>query len=112
MNLQFLHDSFRRDLKSCGYKAGERGTGHNTWGLVLVRWPQNIGKTSGHGCDCQEGMGPVMCNHLVVLGPDTGSRQPSLGMVHCCGTKGGVTDVGRRGELILINYPVSYGSLL
>ena len=42
-------------------------------GPRLVRGARNLGKTSGDGCDCQEGWGPVMCNHLLVLGPDLGS---------------------------------------
>ena len=35
-----------------------------------------FGKMSCHRCDCPEGWRPVMCNHLLVQGPDPGSRQP------------------------------------
>ena len=53
-------------------KAGERGAGGGKYlGPGLIRGPRNLGKTSGHG-----GWGLVMCNHLLVLGPDCGSRQP------------------------------------
>ena len=57
-------------------KAGERGAGGGYLGPGLIRGPRNLGKTSGHRCDCQGGWGLVMCNHLLVLGPDCGSRQP------------------------------------
>ena len=59
-------------------KAGERGGrgGGKIPGAGLVRGGgRNLGKTSGHGCYCQDGWGSVMCNHLLVLGPDSGSRQ-------------------------------------
>ena len=44
-------------------------------GPVLVRGPEiliNIWSL----CYCQEGWGPVMRDHLLVLGPDHGSRRP------------------------------------
>ena len=60
------------------YKAGERGGqggGQNTWGPGWLMGPK-FGKMSCHWCDCPEGWRPVMCNHLLVQGPDPGSRQP------------------------------------
>ena len=58
-------------------KAGERREGKIPCAR-LVRGPKILVKlkTSIYGCDCQEGWGPVMCNHLLVAGPDRGSRQP------------------------------------
>ena len=63
-------------------KAGERGRqggGTKYLGPGLVRGARNLGKTSGHGCYCQDGWRPWrqdgMCNHFLVLGPDSGSRQ-------------------------------------
>ena len=56
-------------------KGGHAG-GQNTWGPDWLEGGRNLGKTSSHGCDHQEGWGPVMCNHLLVLRPDPGSHQP------------------------------------
>ena len=68
-------------------KAGERGVAKYL-GPGLVRGGGlNLCKTSGHGCDCQEGWGPVMYRYLLVLGCDPGSRQPwmlPLLLMHCC----------------------------
>ena len=47
---------FKAVLKS---KAGERGGGGAKYlGPGLVEGARNLGKTSGHGCYCQEGWGP------------------------------------------------------
>ena len=59
--------------------AGERGGGgkgreQDTRGSDWLR-DSNLGKTSGHGYNCKEGWQPVMCNHLLVLGP-AGESQP------------------------------------
>ena len=60
---------------------GGGGRGQNTWGPdwlgrpKLTRGALNLGKTSSHGCDCQEGRGHVMCRHLLVLGPNPGSAK-------------------------------------
>ena len=45
-------------------------------GPRLVKGARNLGRMSGHGCYCQEGLGPVICSHLLVLGLDPDSRQP------------------------------------
>ena len=42
-------------------------------GPRLVRETRNLSKMSGRWCNCQEGWGSEMCNHLLVLGPDPGS---------------------------------------
>ena len=57
---------------------GEHAGGGEYLGPRLVRrgGGRNLGKTSSHGCVHQEGWGPIMCNHLLVLGPDPGSHQP------------------------------------
>ena len=57
--------------------AKRRAGGQNTSGPNWLGGPKSW-KTSDHGCDCQKGLGLVMCNHLFVLGPDPGSRQPCL----------------------------------
>ena len=64
-------------------KADERGRsrGAKYLGPRLVRG-RNLGKTSGIGCYYQDGWGPVMFNHLLVLGPDPGSRQPWFHLVY------------------------------
>ena len=50
-------------------KAGKMGAGGGAkyLGPGVVRGAQNLGKMSCHGCNCQEGWGPVMCNHLLIL---------------------------------------------
>ena len=54
--------------------------GQNACGLDWFRvGKRNLGKTSGHGCDCQEGWGPVMCNYMLVLWPDPSIRSSPLG---------------------------------
>ena len=62
---------------NCPLQQGRReegGRGEAKYlGPGLVRGGRNLGKTSDHGCDCQQSWGPVKCNHLLVLGPDPGS---------------------------------------
>ena len=54
-----------------GCKVGKR-EGQNTWGPDWLGGPEILVKClHGHWCDCQEGWGSVMCNHLLVLGPPT-----------------------------------------
>ena len=50
-------------------KVGERRGGIP--GARTGYWGPKYGKTSGHWCYCEEGWGPVMRNHLLVLGPDS-----------------------------------------
>ena len=54
-------------------RGGGRG-GQNTWGPDWLG-PRNLGTMSGNGCYCQDGWGPVMCNHLLVLGPALASLE-------------------------------------
>ena len=58
------------NIHMCLYcQQGRRGGGAKYLGPGLV-----LGDWSLHYC--QEGWGPVMRNHLLVLGPDHGSRRP------------------------------------
>ena len=60
MNLQIckpsvVYGKLLTDMKS------ERGAGgEKCLEPGLVRGARNLAKTSGHGCDCQKGWGPVM----------------------------------------------------
>ena len=87
-NIRMKNESHNHILQLFGYskmwntwhfhpnpKAGKRGGG-KFLKPRLVRGFQNLGKTSGHGCDCQEGWWLVVCNYLLVLGPNPGSHKP------------------------------------
>ena len=64
-------------MKSLCQGQQEEGAGGGKIPGARTGWrDRNLGKTSGNGCYCQDGWGPVMCNHLLVLGPGAGFRQP------------------------------------
>ena len=56
-------------------RGGGQG-GQNTWGPDWFRGPRNFDNTSGHCATVKRVGGPVMRNHLLVLGPEHGSRRP------------------------------------